>query len=901
MKINKIMLITIVLIMILNSMIPTTVLAVNEIEEKTTNNTINNEDKDNGNIEENDKNNSIENIEDEEGKQILDYINNSKNSEILTNERLEADLQNLDNKEQEIKTEDDKIVNEEFSISVDVSGYKINAYCSDDIQYLFLPQGVDITNVVINYTGNITSISNGTLDETNKNIIADFSENETMTIIVDNISYTVKVLQTDLPSISISLKGTTLSEINNGSKKTKYSGNSVTLKTPSTEKYDFSDTDVVIKGRGNYSWNIFPKKGYQLKLSKKVNVLGMGKAKKWLLIANYGDNSLMRNKLSYDLANEIGLNHEQNSQWIDLWIDGEYQGNYLLVEKVEVGNNRVELQDDSGVIVEMDNNYYEDEMNYFQSARSKSFFTLKDSVADDEDSINSQSVKAFKEFQSYLNEFELLLYSENKDWNKISSMIDVESFVKFYFIEEFTENADGARTSVYMYKDGKDDVLHMGPAWDFDLALANCNRDYWGGNPNFDYIMDIKKYMESSIDWYTQLFTIPEFRSEVERIYNSEIKEVLATSNTKINSYKTQLSNVSAKMNFIKWKTLGKSNAFGTYRGHKNKDTYEEEVQYLLNWIDKRVEYMEQRYGNNSSICKVRYISHIQDYGWNNSCYSFDGQMSGTSGESKRLEAIKISLDSFNVNVLNDANIKYQVHVQDYGWMNWKQNGEIAGTEGESKRIEAIKIKLENLAGYTVKYRVHVQDYGWMPWCYDGEIAGTTGESKRIEAIQIQIVKKPTIEVNYTYNESKNTVTAKITSDKKLSSINDSSWKLSEDKLNYTKEYSENDTYKVTVKDIDGIESELKVKITQVIEPISMVKYSSHVQNYGWEKRYSKIDGEVSGTTGQSKQIEAIKIALRKFGKNTRKCQYKISSTCARLWVDELETKWRNSRNRRSV
>lgn len=649
----------------------------------------------------------------------------------------------------------------------------------------------------------------------------------TPSIYANNEDTLIDIEQSDLPTISISLNDVTLEEINSGSKDIKYKGNTLVFEDKTKESYNFTDTDVEIKGRGNFSWTL-PKKSYQFKLSSKVDVLGMGKHKTWLLIANYGDNSLMRNKLTYDLASEIGLAYTQNSEWINLWIDDEYQGCYLLVEKIQVGDNRVELNDDSGLIVEMDNNYYASEKNYFQSNISTSHFVLKDSVADDEGEINSVSEKSFKEFENYINKFESYLYSENKDWNKISSMIDVESFIKYYFIQEFTENADGARSSVFMYKDGANDILHMGPVWDFDLSLANCDKDNWGGNPEYDYIMNIKKYMISSIDWYTQLFRFSEFRQEVTNIYNNEIKDKLETVKQKIEYYKEQLK-VSSDINFKIWKTLGGENAFGSYRGHKIKETYAEEVKYLYDWVVKRIDYMNERYSGSSNILKVEYTSHIQDYGWNNT-YSIDGEISGTEGKSKRLEAIKINLDTFNADLSNDAKISYQVHVQDYGWMDWKQDGEAAGTSGESKRIEAIKINLENIENYSIQYRVHIQDIGWTDWISDGQLAGTTGQSLRIEAIKIRLIEKPENTITYTTH------------------IQDIGWQQS-----------------VENGDIAGTEGKalrlegIKINILNNPENIN-IKYSTHIQDIGWQGW--KQNGEFSGTEGKSLRLEAIKIKL---------------------------------------
>ena len=253
----------------------------------------------------------------------------------------------------------------------------------------------------------------------------------------------------------------------------------------------------------------------------------------------------------------------------------------------------------------------------------------------------------------------------------------------------------------------------------------------------------------------------------------------------------------------------------------------------------------------------VQYRTHVQYVGWQN--YVQDGEMAGTQDQSLRLEAINLKL----VNCPEESmGIKYQVHAQNYGWMDWKHDGEMAGTQDEGLRLEAIKIDLENSENYSVMYRVHIQNIGWQDWKQNGEIAGTEGRALKLEAIEVKLVKKPKIEINYTYNKNNNTVTATIKSDKMLSSISDNSWNLSADKLSYSKQYDSNDIYNVTVTDIDGIENQVQININQVVEPISMIKYSSHIQLNGWEKTLSKIDGETSGTTDEGKRLEAIKISL---------------------------------------
>jgi len=131
----------------------------------------------------------------------------------------------------------------------------------------------------------------------------------------------------------------------------------------------------------------------------------------------------------------------------------------------------------------------------------------------------------------------------------------------------------------------------------------------------------------------------------------------------------------------------------------------------------------------------VKYQTHIQNIGWQNPVY--DGQLSGTTGQSLRLEGINISVD----NPIPGMKIKYQTHVQNIGWQNWVYDGQTSGTTGQSLRLEGIKIVLEGVpAGYHVQYQVHVQNIGWQNWVQDGELAGTVGKSLRLEAIKIKLV-----------------------------------------------------------------------------------------------------------------------------------------------------------------
>ncbi|EFR44150.1 N-acetylmuramoyl-L-alanine amidase [Streptococcus pseudoporcinus] len=133
----------------------------------------------------------------------------------------------------------------------------------------------------------------------------------------------------------------------------------------------------------------------------------------------------------------------------------------------------------------------------------------------------------------------------------------------------------------------------------------------------------------------------------------------------------------------------------------------------------------------------LTYQTHVQTIGWGP--LVAEGQLAGTTGQSKRIEGLIVNLSSNEF-----GNLQYRSHVQGIGWQNYVTSGSMSGTNGQSRRLEALQLQLTGSLAqkYSVKYRVHVQDIGWQAWVYDNAIAGTTGQSKRLEAIEIVLVDK---------------------------------------------------------------------------------------------------------------------------------------------------------------
>lgn len=246
----------------------------------------------------------------------------------------------------------------------------------------------------------------------------------------------------------------------------------------------------------------------------------------------------------------------------------------------------------------------------------------------------------------------------------------------------------------------------------------------------------------------------------------------------------------------------------------------------------------------------VRYTTHVQSYGWKD--MSYNGESSGTTGQGKRLESVVINLYG------NDnLSIRYRTHVQSYGWMHWVPEGGVSGTSGESKRLEAICIELtgSDKDKYDIFYRVHAQGYGWLGWAENGQPAGTAGQGKRLEAIEIKVLPKGTIPagvVGYSYVELGKSANNSAYAGK----INYQTHVQSYGNQSYVYDGSVSGTFG-EAKRLEGIKINVNNDLTGVSGGIT---YRTHVQSYGWLDWVS--DGQFSGTAGESKRLEAIEIKL---------------------------------------
>lgn len=298
-----------------------------------------------------------------------------------------------------------------------------------------------------------------------------------------------------------------------------------------------------VRGRGNSTWN-YPKKPYAIKLDSKAEVLGMPKHKRWVLLANWMDRTLLRNDVSFEIARRI-MEWAPRGKFVELYLNGKHQGNYYLCEHIKVDKNRVnidELDEDTnfndesevsgGYILEYDTYGPNDEINYFYTSLKNFPVTIKEP---DEEVITSWQHPGFLYISGYINSVEKAL-DEHQSWETISSLMDINSYIDWWIIHELAYNQEPVHPkSSYMYKK-RNGKLCAGPVWDFDWGT------YRPGNSNI--VLNDALY-------YKYLLQYDEFKIAVKERWSA-----IKGSCESIDAYIVQQANLIEKSNEInikKW------------------------------------------------------------------------------------------------------------------------------------------------------------------------------------------------------------------------------------------------------------------------------------------------------------------------------------------------------------
>ena len=348
-------------------------------------------------------------------------------------------------------------------------------------------------------------------------------------------------------------------------------------------------TETGVRGRGNASWDQFPKKPYRLKFKSKQSPLGApASAKKWTLISNYSDKSLMRNILAFEASRRIGQAYTPYCHPVDVIVNGEYRGCYQLCDQVEAAEGRVPAKD--GYLIEIDA-YAWKEVSAFWSWRGTPV-TIKH--PDEDDITDSQR----QHIESFFNQMETAALGEDftdpeKGYRKY---LDLESFLRNLLVGDFCGNTD-LLWSVYMYKDATDGKLYTGPTWDHDLSFDNDYRSY-PVNANNDFIfLFVPSPASDAVRDITRRIVKedPEAKNLLAQYWNQALEEGDLKTLPEYLDQTYVLLQESQELNFKRWNILNSQ----VHMNFQALGTYEAEVNFLKNCLKERLVKFDEYVKNN--------------------------------------------------------------------------------------------------------------------------------------------------------------------------------------------------------------------------------------------------------------------------------------------------------------
>lgn len=374
---------------------------------------------------------------------------------------------------------------------------------------------------------------------------------------------------------------------------------------------DYDGTLKYIKGRGNQTWR-YEKKPYNLKLSRSAPLLGMSTSTSWCLLANYTDTTSLRNKIVYGVAEEMDFAYTPDTTYVQVYTNGEYAGLYLLTEKVEIGDYRVDIPDlsfltqrlneqqlhtypsvetdygkyyeiplipnvlNSGYLLELElSGRYEEEASWFITENGQSVAVKSPEYIAEEQLTYLSSL--FSIFES------ALLAEDGVDPETGVSyldLIDEKSWARKFVIEELFGNQDTEWSSQYFYV--QNGVIYAGPVWDYDHTMGNGSEE----------IMDPKRWIslwrgkedEKYASWYSHLFRKDEFMEIVRDVYEEEVRVLVCEAvESAIPDYVKTIGD-SVAMNSVRWKACAPETTFAF------------ETQEIISFLRARIAFLDDNW-----------------------------------------------------------------------------------------------------------------------------------------------------------------------------------------------------------------------------------------------------------------------------------------------------------------
>lgn len=404
-------------------------------------------------------------------------------------------------------------------------------YCEwENCHYIFLPSTADRENLMITCAaGDMEICLDGEVVHSGE-MTSILSQSDEFTITADDVDCgTLRVMQSNLGCIYLTTSSGGLDALD-ASRAVTETGSALMLNYKGDLEYEGEIEKIT--DHGNSSWDYSRKKPYNIKLPAKANLYDMGKAKKWVLLGNYLDHSMLRNKMTFEMSRAAGMEYVMDSVFVDLYADGSYRGTYQLSERVQVQKNRVniyDLEEETEKLNEQELKNYErvfvnagrweynrDSYKYYdipnnpeditggyllefkmngRYPNAKSGFVTTRGQAFEIKSPEYTTEDQVLYIKNYVQEMEDAIYSPNGCnflGKHYTDYIDIDSLIKGYLIEEISMDTDSYHESFFLWKDkdaAGDGKLHCSPVWDFDFAYNNFSavRGNWDGDVGYSW------------------------------------------------------------------------------------------------------------------------------------------------------------------------------------------------------------------------------------------------------------------------------------------------------------------------------------------------------------------------------------------------------------------------------
>lgn len=353
------------------------------------------------------------------------------------------------------------------------------------------------------------------------------------------------------------------------------------------ESWNFENVETSIRGRGNSTWNR-PKKPYSLKLKTAREIMGMPEHKRWVLIANYYDGSFMRNETAFYFSRLFEIDWTVRGEFVDLVLNGRYNGLYWLGEAIKVGKNRVDIDDGKPEMTESEDKDYLIEMDLFfdETLKFKSeirelpyMIRNEDYMVDENDEITPGGQARLERLQAKINALEKLLYpdfTEGTDTNNCSApdesyseIIDIDSWIKLWLVNEIMDNREleVPRSSFFTF-DSADNIFKAGPVWDFDQAA----------------IRRAQSCQLNRTVYYNALFKSPKFIARTKELWNEY--SGLIDIDPPLEAVRNRIA-LAAKYDAMRW--TGAHDFINTSLNNDKLKVFEEYVDFLKESVRQKI------------------------------------------------------------------------------------------------------------------------------------------------------------------------------------------------------------------------------------------------------------------------------------------------------------------------